>query len=152
MSLFPGNSTQPGTQYYNLQDIRQTYEALGIAYPMGPAPYPANGGPNNNVGGGGNGGPNNNASGGGGMRLHAGEATQPPPPPPGVMPGLMGAAGGPMPYCFAGRGQPSAAVQPPGGHNQPLLGTDHCHCCFSFFSFLTRVEGNAPGEMIRFFF
>ncbi|OXU31635.1 hypothetical protein TSAR_016125, partial [Trichomalopsis sarcophagae] len=42
---------QPGIQYYNLSDIRRTYEALGIAYPMNPSPFPSNppnGGPAGN--------------------------------------------------------------------------------------------------------
>ena len=90
------NPNQANIQYYNLSDIRRTYEALGIAYPMGPSSF-------------------NNSSNGG--RIHGSEVP-PPPPPPGVIP-IMGSSG-PLPYCTFGRAQ---ALQQ-AGHNQ-LLGTNH---------------------------
>ncbi|KAJ8679653.1 hypothetical protein QAD02_015440 [Eretmocerus hayati] len=108
--------TQGGIQYFNLSDIRRTYEALGIAYPVtGHSTYPPVA--------------VNNAS---SPQQPQQPQQQPPPPPPGVMPpGFMGSGGGAgvPPYCTFGRGQsvsgppppppPAALPQPPPpGHNQ----------------------------------
>lgn len=98
-------------QYYqkHMQDLRWTYENLGITFP-GAASYPPNRGGGGNVGGGIN------------MRH---DAPPPPPQPPqgSVIPNLMGSSGHPVglppPYPFA-RGQ---ILPMPSGHNQ-LMGID----------------------------